>query len=154
MTKKSFLIIIFLFILYFLFYSVSYSYSVSQELQENVFRLHIIANSDSNEDQELKLYIRDKVVEYLSSFNFSSKAEMIEFLNNHKSEIEKITLDSISEKGFSYPVSIEICNSFFPKKIYANITLPSGNYDGLKIKIGNSARSKLVVCIISTNVLN
>lgn len=138
MSKKSIIIIIFLFLIYFIFYSISYSYSISQELEETVFRLHIIANSDSKEDQELKLHVRDNVIEYLNQFSFSSKEDLIKFLNENTSKIENVVQKSINEKGYSYPFSIEICNSFFPKKEYNNIDLPSGKYDGLKIKIGNS----------------
>ncbi|MCI8291224.1 MAG: stage II sporulation protein R [Clostridia bacterium] len=140
MSKKSIIIIIFLFLIYFIFYSISYSYSISQELEENVFRLHIIANSDSVEDQELKLYVRDKVIEYLHQFSFSSKQDLINFLNENKTEIENVVQKSINEKGYSYPFSLEISNSFFPKKEYGNIELPSGIYDGLRIKIGDSNR--------------
>lgn len=154
MSKKNILIIIFLFIIYFIFYSFSYSYSVSQELEENIFRLHIIANSDSVEDQELKLYVRDNLIEYLHQFSFSSKEDLIKFLNKNKSEIENVIQKSINEKGFSYPFTLEISNSFFPKKEYNNIELPSGIYDGLRVKIGDSERKKLVVCSISTNVFN
>lgn len=138
MSKKNILIIIFLFLIYFIFYSFSYSHSVSQELEENLFRLHIIANSDSEEDQALKLYVRDKVVNYLHQFSFSSKSELISFINNNIAELENVVNDSINEKGYSYPFSIEISNSFFPKKDYNNIHLPAGSYDGLKIKIGES----------------
>lgn len=154
MSKKNILIITLLFIIYFIFYSFSYSYSVSQELQENIFRLHIIANSDSEEDQNLKLYVRDKVIEYLHQFSFKSKENLISFLNENISEIEKVVQSAIQEKGYSYPFSIEISNSFFPQKDYNNIHLPSGSYDGLKIKIGESNRKKLVVCSISSNVSN
>lgn len=154
MTKKNFLIIILLFLIYFIFYSFSYSYSVSQELQENLFRLHIIANSDSEEDQNLKLYVRDKVIEYLHKFTFSSKEDLISYLQNNISSLENIVQQAIHEKGYSYPFSIEISNSYFPQKDYNNIHLPSGNYDGLKIKIGDSEREKLVVCFIPTNVSN
>lgn len=154
MTKKTIITIIFLFLIYFIFYSISYSYSVSQELEKSVFRLHIIANSDSTEDQELKLYVRDNLIEYLHQFSFQSKEDLINFLNTNQKEIESVIQKSITEKGFSYPFTLEISNSFFPKKEYNNIELPSGIYDGLRIKIGDSERKKLVVCLISTNVFN
>lgn len=139
MSKKTIFIMIFLFLIYFIFYSVSYSHSVSEELEETVFRLHIIANSDSKEDQELKLFVRDNIIEYLHQFTFSSKNELIKFLEENKSEIENIIQKSITEKGFTYPFEVEISNSFFPQKQYNNIELPSGTYDGLKVKIGKSS---------------
>lgn len=139
MSKKSFFIIIFFFILYFIVYSFSYSYSISKELKSNIFRLHIIANSNSDVDQDLKLFIRDNIINYLNQFSFKNKAELIEFLNTHKSEIENIVQKSISEKGFTYSFSISIGTSFFPQKIYSNITMPSGVYDGLQIKLGKAS---------------
>lgn len=153
MIKKISLITI-LFIIYFIIYSCFYSYSISSELEENLFRLHIIANSDSKEDQELKLYVRDNIIEYLHQFSFNSKNDIINFLKENKTDIENIVQKSLNEKGYEYPFSIEICNSFFPKKEYNNIELPSGTYDGLKVKIGDSNRQKLVVCPISANVPN
>ena len=139
MKLKSILLIIFLFILYFIFFSLSYSHSVSSDLEKELFRLHIIANSDSKEDQELKIYVRDKVVAYLNSFSFKSKKGLITYLSNHQDDLQAVIQSAISEKGFSYPSTIEIGNSLYPKKEYRNVMLPSGFYDGLKIKIGNAS---------------
>lgn len=147
MSKKSILFIVFLFVLYFIFYSVSYSHSVSDELESNIFRLHVIANSDSSEDQELKLFIRDRLVEYLSQFSFDSKEDLISFLHSNKGDVESVIRDSISSKGFSYDFSIEIGNSFFPKKDYGNMSMPSGFYDGLKVKLGR-AEGKNWWCVL------
>lgn len=147
MSKKSIFFIFILFIIYFIFSSISYSKSISTELQNNLFRLHIIANSDSEEDQALKLYIRDNLVKYLEQYTFKNKEEMISFLNNNKSEIEQQIKSYIEEKGFSYTFSIEIGRSFFPKKEYGNIIVPSGLYDGIKIKIGK-AEGKNWWCIL------
>lgn len=139
MKNKKILLILFLFILYFIFYSFSYSYSISNDLEKNIFRLHIIANSDSIEDQELKLYVRNKVIDYLHQYSFNNKSELIEFLNKNQSNLQNIIDTAIKENGYSYTSSYEIENSFYPQKQYENITLPAGNYDGLKIKIGKAA---------------
>lgn len=73
MKLKKMLIIFVLFLLYFIFNSISYSYSISNDLEKNLFRLHIIANSDSEEDQDLKLFVRDNVINYLKITNFQTK---------------------------------------------------------------------------------
>lgn len=138
MKTKSIILILFLFFLYFTFYSFSYTNAISSNLQEEIFRLHIIANSDSSEDQNLKLIIRDEIVKYLSSFSFSNKEEMIYFLKTHKIEICELIKNIIKENNFDYGCSIEIGKSYYPQKRYQNIILPSGSYDGLKIKLGNS----------------
>ena len=70
MKLKKMLIIFVLFLLYFIFNSISYSYSISNDLEKNLFRLHIIANSDSEEDQNLKLFVRDNVINYLKNYQF------------------------------------------------------------------------------------
>lgn len=147
MKNKKIILILILFILYFIFYSFSYSYSVSTDLEENLFRLHILANSDSTEDQELKLYVRNKVIEYLHQYNFSNKSELISFLKSNQTTLQQIIDNAIQEKGYTYTSSFEIENSFYPQKQYENITLPAGNYDGLKIKIGK-AEGKNWWCVL------
>lgn len=147
MTKKHFLLIFLMFILFFLFYTISYSHSISEDLSENIFRLHVIANSDSDEDQSFKIYVRDTIVKYLGNYSFKNKSELILFLNNNKSEIENIVENCMKEKNISYNFSIEVGNSFFPEKKYANLTMPAGYYDGLKIKLGK-AEGKNWWCVL------
>lgn len=147
MKLKKLLIIFILFLLYFIFNSISYSYSISNNLEESLFRLHIIANSDSEEDQNLKLFVRDNIINYLKNYKFSNKEELITFLNEHKTELNEIIKSSIAQKGYNYNFTIEIGNSFFPQKKYENIILPSGYYDGLKIKIGK-AEGKNWWCVL------
>lgn len=126
-----------LFFIYFIFNSFSFSYSVSNDLEKNIFRLRVIANSDSKADQELKLEVRNNILEYLNQFDFSNKEETVLHLKNNKSDIEKIISSTITKNGFDYSYEYEISNSFYPEKKYHDITLPSGNYDGLQIKLGN-----------------
>lgn len=138
MKKKSFIFIIFLFVLYFIFYSFSYTQAVSSNLKKEIFRLHIIANSDSEEDQKLKLQIRDSIVEYLSSIHFNNKNELMTYLQDNKDIIYGIAKNVITENGFDYDCSIEIGSSYYPQKKYKNLILPSGTYNGMRIKIGSS----------------
>ena len=138
MKFKKLLIIFVLFLLYFIFNSISYSFSISHDLESNLFRLHIIANSDSEEDQNLKLFVRDNVINYLKNHQFSNKNELITFLKTQEKELNQVIQSAINQKGYNYNFTIEIGNSFFPQKKYENIILPSGYYDGLKIKIGKA----------------
>ncbi len=138
MKLKSIFLIILLFFIYFIFNSISYSHSISNDLENNLFRLRIIANSNSNEDQNLKLEIRNNILTYLNNYSFSSKEETISHLQNHKTDIEKIISDTIYKNGFNYTYEYALTNTFYPQKKYHTITLPSGNYDGLQIKIGKS----------------
>lgn len=138
---KRFIIVFLLFISYTCVCAISYANTVSGDLAESVFRLHIIANSDSKEDQDLKLVVRDNVLSYMKEIasNVSSKEEAIDLINSHLDDFYKIARETIAEKGYDYDVSLEVGKFDFPTKIYGDISLPSGMYDALRIKIGESA---------------
>lgn len=137
---KSFILLFILFLTFIIITINSYASSVFNDLSENFFRLHIIANSDSDIDQNLKLKVRDKVLEYMKQItqNVSSKQEAIKICQDHLEDFSSIAHNTIKEEGFNYNVSLKIGNFYFPTKHYGNISLPSGNYDALKIEIGNA----------------
>lgn len=125
----------------FLFFSVaSYSIAVSSELNRSVFRLHVIANSNSDEDQSLKYKVRDGLINYMNSINsnLDSKNDVINLAIDNLDNFKKIAQNIIYDNGFDYPVSVEIGNFDFPTKTYGDISLPAGYYDALRVKIGNS----------------
>lgn len=138
MKLKSIILVFTLFLIYFIFNSFSYSHSISNNLEENLFRLRVVANSNSKIDQDLKIKVRNSILNYLSKFNLSNKEDTILHLKNHQTDIETIISNIIKENGFDYTFQFEISNSFYPAKKYNSITLPSGNYDGLQIKLGNA----------------
>lgn len=134
------ILILFLLFVYAAFSAFSYVNAVSKSLADNVFRLHVIANSDSDEDQNLKYIVRDKVLSYMNEIckDVCSKEEAMELATEHLNEFKQIALDTIHENGFNYDVNIEIGNFSFPTKNYGDISLPSGYYDSLRIKLGNA----------------
>ena len=138
---KKIIIIFALLILYLLISIFSYSNAVSQDISNNVFRLHVIANSNSSEDQNLKYLVRDELINYMNSIssNISSKQEAINLIEKNKNVFYKIAKQIISDNGFDYDIDIEIGNFSFPTKTYGDISLPAGFYDALRIKIGNSS---------------
>lgn len=138
---KKYLILIFVLILFLVLSAYSYASEVNQNLSDNVFRLHVIANSDSKEDQDLKYKVRDKLIEYMKSitYNIESKEEVINIAYNNIENFQKIAEQVIKENGFNYPVKIEIGNFSFPTKTYGDISFPSGFYDALKVEIGNAS---------------
>lgn len=142
MTKKLKYIFIILSLLFcFIFISItSYARSVSDNLSDNFFRLHILANSDSKQDQDLKLKIRDAIIEYMSTQDFSNstKSEVMSVVENSLDSYKAIAQTVIDNEGLDYNVSAEIGNFHFPTKVYGNISLPAGYYDALRIKIGNA----------------
>ena len=139
-NSKIFILLIFLLSLYIFISAYSYVTLVSNDLQESVFRLHVIANSDSKEDQNLKYEVRDNLIQYMNSIcnNVSSKEDAIETVSNHLTDFSNIANKTIQENGFSYDANVEIGNFNFPTKSYADISFPSGYYDALKVKIGKA----------------
>ena len=138
---KRFCILSLLLILYIFVSAISYTNAVCMDISDNVFRLHVIANSDSKEDQNLKYIVRDNVLDYVAqiSTTASSKEDIINILQNHLTEIEAIALDTIRKNGFDYSVCVEIGNFAFPTKKYGDISLPAGFYDALRVEIGSAS---------------
>lgn len=138
---KKFLIIFILFITYILLSIFSYSNATSSNISDSVFRLHVIANSNSKEDQDLKYAVRDELIKYMNSIseNISSKKEAIKLINENKDEFYTIAKKVIIDNGFNYDVNIQIGNFSFPTKNYGDISLPTGYYDALKVEIGEAS---------------
>lgn len=137
---KKLTIIIILLIAFFITNAYSYAINVSNGLSNNIFRLHILANSDSEKDQALKLKVRDAILQYMETLNTANqdKQSVIELSKNHIEDFKTIAKKIIQENGYNYSVSAEIGNFYFPTKYYGNISLPAGDYDALKIEIGDA----------------
>ena len=137
---KNSLILLFLLFLYISISAISYVNAVSSDIENSVFRLHVIANSDSKEDQDLKYKVRDNLIEYMNSLckDVTSKEESIKISKLHEEDFLNIANNTIKENGYSYPVTIEFGNFSFPTKDYGDISLPAGYYDALRVKIGEA----------------
>ena len=137
---KSFIGLALLLFLYVFISAQSYVTAVSTNLSDAVFRLHVIANSDTDEDQALKLKVRDSLLEYMNEIcsNCSTKAEAISIAIEHKDEFQKIAEQTITDNSYNYPVKINIDNFYFPTKNYGDISLPAGMYDALRVEIGEA----------------
>ena len=137
---KRLFIILFLLFFYILISAFFYVDAVSSDISDSVFRLHVIANSDSKEDQKLKYKVRDKVLEYMNliSKNCTSKEDVINLAKTHQEEFKNIAQSVIKENGYNYNVNIYIGKYDFPTKTYGDISFPAGNYDCLRIEIGES----------------
>lgn len=138
---KRFLILIFLLFIYTIICAVSYVNAVSSNIESSVFRLHVIANSDSKEDQDLKYIVRDNILTYINeiSKNASTKEEVIEIARNNIDTIKQIAQETVYENGYNYSVNIKIGNFTFPTKQYGDISLPAGFYDALRVEIGSAS---------------
>lgn len=146
---KNVIILIFLLFLYTFISAQSYVSAISTNLSNAVFRLHVIANSDSDEDQNLKLKVRDSLLNYMNSIskNCSTKEDIISLAVDYKSEFQHIAEQTILNEGFDYNVKINIDNFYFPTKNYGDISLPAGFYDALRVEIGE-AKGKNWWCVM------
>ena len=124
-----------------------------EELRDNVLRLHIIANSDSKTDQELKLKIRDAVLAESDAL-FEESANLNSALEKAEENLlvyEKIANRVIAEEGLNYRATAKIGKTFFETREYDDFTLPAGEYDALILEIGE-ARGKNWWCVIFPSV--
>lgn len=140
--KKIFYLIslVTLFIIFLLISLTTYANDVSENLSNNFFRLHILANSDSDNDQALKLKVRDNIIQYMNTLSYSglTKEEAINLTSSHITAFKEIAEKTVAGEGYNYTVSLEVGNFYFPTKEYGNISLPAGYYDALKIEIGEA----------------
>ena len=137
--KKRILLLIILLALYIFVSFYFYAIKSLNNIEDKVFRLHIIANSDSAEDQNLKYQVRDNIISYMNNIckDASSKENAIKLAQKHIGDLKKIADYTIIDNGFSYTSTVEIGNYEFPTKKYGDISLPSGYYDALEIKLGS-----------------
>lgn len=135
-----FFIVFFLLAIFIFISAKSYSKVMFKNISNNFLRLHVIANSDSTEDQILKYKIRDSVIAFLNPLfkDVTSKAEAVDILYNHKEEISKLASEISKSMGYNYDIKVNIGNFYFPTKEYTQVTLPQGFYDALKIEIGEA----------------
>ena len=127
----------------------TYFDNVESALSDNVLRLHVIANSDTDFDQKLKLKVRDEILKsadeiFIDNTDITNAKESIK---KNIAKIEKIAHKTIEENGYNYDVKVTFGKSDFPTKAYGNVTLPAGSYEALKIEIGE-AKGKNWWCVI------
>lgn len=136
---KMLLLLLLLFLYTFLSF-ISYANTIVSDLSDNIFRLHVIANSNSDEDQNLKYLVRDELLNYMASISKDAhtKEEAMKIANNNIDNFRNIAQNVIQKNGYDYDVCVEIGNFDFPTKYYGDISLPAGYYDALRIKIGNA----------------
>lgn len=136
---KSIFGIIFLSLIFGLFY-IGYIVNMKSDISNNVLRLHIVAASDSEQDQKLKLLVRDRILNDFSDI-FSSCDSLSDskiFASQNIEKIKTAAKDELLKNDCLYDIdaSIEPCD--FPTKAYDDITLPQGRYTALNIKIGDA----------------
>lgn len=118
----------------------SYSYSIQKGISEEIIRLHVLANSDLEEDQDLKIIVKNEIINLLEKELKESKSKD-ETKKNLEKNLDRITAKAeevIKENGYSYKVNTKLTKAYFPTKVYGDVSLPSGEYDALQVIIGEA----------------
>ncbi len=123
--------------------------STCRMLEKDVLRLHILANSDTDFDQRLKLSVRDEVIDKISPLydNVVSKEDAKDITQQNLGLVEQIATKVIQSHGCDYKVTAHITNKFFDTRYYDDFTMPAGVYDTLEISIGE-AKGKNWWCVM------
>lgn len=134
-------IIVYVLIVLFLFLilsSCSLQENICDKVSDKVIRFHVIANSDSEEDQALKLRVRDEVLDEIGPklAVSKSKGESQDIINKNLDNIRAAARDEISKSGKGYDVAVSLGKASFPTKQYSDIVFPAGEYDALRVVIG------------------
>ena len=123
------------------------------ELARQVFRFHVLANSDSEEDQALKMKVKEEIITYMKQeLPESDSVETTKkWARENLSQIEEVAERIIAEEGYEYPVKAEVTTCDFPDKSYGDITFPAGEYEALRIEIGQ-AKGQNWWCVLYPNL--
>ena len=112
-----------------------------EQLSEKVVRLHVLANSDSEEDQALKLTVRDAVLEEAEQLlkRTENRGEAEGLLRGQLLELEELANETVRNAGYEYPVTVKLEEVEFPTRTYEGFSLPAGEYLALRVLIGEAA---------------
>lgn len=126
---------------------------VQESLAKEVFRFHVIANSDSEEDQKLKLKVKEAILAYMEQElpESDSVKTTKEWAVSHMCMIERIAEQVLQGEGCQYDVKGEVTSSYFPDKTYGDVTFPKGYYEALRVEIGD-ANGKNWWCVLYPNL--
>lgn len=119
------------------------------EVKNSLIRFHVIANSDTDEDQNLKIKIKNEVINYLYPYlnNSESLDESRQIIKDKMPEVKRIAERVIEDNNYNYSVKLQLSRENFPDKSYGNIVLPQGNYEAFRIIIG-SGQGKNWWCVM------
>lgn len=113
---------------------------VQQSISEKILRFHVVANSDTDEDQALKLKVKESVVDYITPMLERSTCveESRMIIEGKQQEIQQLAEKIIAQEGYTYPVTVGWEQTYFPTKAYGAFTFPPGTYEAFMIRIGTS----------------
>lgn len=116
---------------------------------DTVVRLHVLANSDTEEDQALKLKVRDGVLEAAAPLveGCTTQAEAVEALTAHLTELEAAATEVIAAEGYDYPVTVLLGEEDYPSRTYESCAFPAGTYVSLRVCIGDAEGQNWWCCL-------
>ena len=127
--------------------------TMQQEIEKEIIRFHVLANSDSEEDQALKMKVKEEVLKLLkeeldgiSDLDGTRKA-----IQNHLEDIKNTAENVIRTEGYDYPVTVKLEPHEFPVKTYGDCTFPAGTYEALRVCIGK-AEGQNWWCVVFPNL--
>lgn len=126
---------------------------MQEDLAKEVFRFHVLANSDSDKDQALKMQVKEAVIAYMKQEipKSDSVDETKAWAEQHLGQITELAKQIIREEGYDYSVKAKMTTCDFPEKTYGDITFPAGEYDALRIEIGE-AKGQNWWCVLYPNL--
>ena len=129
---------------------------IQKSLSEEVFRFHVLADSDSDDAQAVKLKVRDEVIKYMKNTmpgnqDIISAKQTEQWAEEHLFEIENIAEETIREEGYFYGAKAEVTTCYFPEKRYGDVTFPQGYYRALRIELGE-AKGHNWWCVLYPNL--
>lgn len=123
--------------------------NLQEQLSRELIRFHVRANSDSDEDQALKIKVKTAVVEFLEPLLAASHSveESRQILADNQARIQAVAEKTVADNNYNYDITVYFENSYFPMKSYGDITLPPGNYEAFRVDIGE-AEGKNWWCVL------
>lgn len=106
----------------------------------DILRLHVVANSNTDADQHVKLMVRDAIIEYMDEArDFETEQQMEQYVKEHLKDIERVAEQTLREAGMQYGAAAHIGIYEFPEKKYGDTVLPAGDYNALRVELGEGS---------------
>lgn len=111
---------------------------LADRIAPSILRFHVLANSDSDEDQNLKLQVKAMLLDYMADelANAADSDAVRTYVQKHGDELETAAEDYMASKGYSYQAKVSLAQEYFPTKTYGDMTFPCGTYEALRVILG------------------
>lgn len=111
--------------------------NLAGHISPSILRFHVLANSNSSKDQEVKLMVKNFLLKELERSEAVSKEEFCQYVEDQKEILEQETENYMESLGFPYHARIDVTERYFPTKAYGDIVLPCGTYDTVEVSLGD-----------------